>query len=147
MLLFADCVPVVLVRPGVPAVAVMHAGRVGAAAGIVGTAVGVLRALPGLDDCEAYVGPHIGACCYEVGDDVAAPFAARSHSGNSFVTITAASPRLDLGAVVADELERSGVPKERQWHLGICTAHNTDRFYSYRAEGLTGRHGALAVIL
>jgi copper oxidase (laccase) domain-containing protein len=70
-----------------------------------------------------------------------------SHFDNTFVTITAASTRLDLGAAVADALERSGVPKGRQWHLGICTAHNTDRFYSHRAEGLTGRHGALAVII
>jgi hypothetical protein len=148
LMLYADCVPVVLVRPSVPAVAVVHAGWHGAAAGVVSAAAKALAALPGReDDALALVGAHIGACCYEVGSEVVAAFRAGSHSGNSFVTITAASSRLDLGAVVAADLERSGVPKERQWHLGICTAHNTDRFYSYRTEGLTGRHGALAVIL
>ena len=141
LLLFADCVPVVLVRPSIPAVAVVHAGWKGAAAGIVGATARTLQTLGGEDDCRAFVGPHIGPCCYEVGPDVV------SHFGNAFVTITAASSHLDLGAVVAEDLKRSGVPKERQWHLGICTAHSTDRFYSYRAEGLTGRHGALAVIL
>lgn len=147
MLFFADCVPVVLVRPSVPAVAVVHAGRRGAIAGIVGMAARTLGDLPGPEDLVAYVGPHIGACCYEVGEDAIEGLESPSHSRDSFVTITAASLRLDLGAVVAADLKRSGVPKERQWHLGICTAHNTDRFYSYRAEGLTGRHGALAVIL
>ena len=141
LLLFADCVPVVLARPSVPAVAVVHAGWRGAAIGIVGAAARTLAGLPGEDDLVAFVGPHIGECCYEVGADCV------SHFGNAFVTITAAAPRLDLGAAVAEDLKRSGVPKERQWHLGICTAHNTDRFYSYRSEGRTGRHGALAVIL
>jgi hypothetical protein len=141
LLLFADCVPVVLARPSVPAVAVVHAGWRGAAAGIAGRTARALGALPGPDDLCAYIGAHIGPCCYEVGPECV------SHFDNAFVTITAASARLDLGAVVADDLERSGVPKGRQWHLGICTAHNTDRFYSHRAEGLTGRHGALAVIL
>lgn len=141
LMMFADCVPVVLIRPSVPAVAVVHAGWRGAAAGVVEAAVSALRELPGEDDTLAYVGPHIGQCCFEVGQEC------RSHFDSAFATITAASTRLDLGAVVADVLERSGVPKGRQCHLGICTAHNTDRFFSHRAEGPTGRHGALAVII
>lgn len=141
MLMFADCVPVILARPSVPAIAVVHAGWRGAAAGIVGAAARVLQELPGPDDCVALIGPHIGPCCYQVGPDCV------SHFDNRFVTITAASSHLDLGAVVAADLERSGIPEGRQCHLGICTAHNTDRFFSHRAEGPTGRHGALAVIL
>lgn len=141
LLMFADCVPVVLARPSVPAVAVVHAGWRGAAAGIVRSAAAALAALPGPDDLMAFVGPHIGPCCYEVGPECVSQFDTR------FVTITAASSHLDLGAVVAEDLKRSGVPEGRQWHLGICTAHNTDRFFSHRADGQTGRHGALAVIL
>lgn len=141
LLMFADCVPVVLARPSVPAVAVIHAGWRGVAAGIAGNAARVLAALPGDEDTLAFVGPHIGPCCYEVGPEHV------SHFDDAFVTITAVSPHLDLGAAVGDDLERSGVPKGRQCHLGICTAHSTDRFYSYRADGRTGRHGALAVIL
>jgi YfiH family protein len=141
MLLFADCVPVIIARPGIPAVAVVHAGWRGAAAGIVGAAAALLGALPGDDELVAFVGPHIGPCCYEVGPDCV------SHFDSRFATITAASTRLDLGAAVAADLKRSGIPEGRQCHLGICTAHNTDRFFSHRAEGRTGRHGALAVIL
>lgn len=141
LLLYADCVPVVLVRPSIPAVAVVHAGWRGAAAGIPGMAARVLAELEGPPDLLAFVGPHVGECCYEIGPECV------SHFDNSFVTITPALPRLDLGAAVAADLERSGVPRGNQCHLGICTAHSTDRFYSYRVDGLTGRHGALAVIL
>ena len=141
LLMFADCVPVILVRPSVPAVAVVHAGWRGVAAGIVGRAARLLADLPGEDDIAAFIGPHVGGCCYSVGPECVSQF------DSAFVTITEVSSRLDLGAAVADDLERSGVPKGHQWHLGICTAHNTDRFYSYRADGQTGRHGALAVIL
>ena len=89
----------------------------------------------------AFIGPHIGACCYEVGIEIVSQFA------NRFVTLSRASDRLDLAAVVTEDLVRAGVVEERQWHLGICTAHNTEHFYSYRAEGRTGRHAALAVLL
>lgn len=153
LLLFADCVPVVLARPSIPAVAVVHAGWRGAAAGIIRESVRAMAALDGEDDLTAYVGPHICARCYEVGDEVHAAFAGRSapvgvsHSANASDTLSRAARPLDMARIVTEELMRSGVTEERQWHLGICTAQNTDRFYSYRAEGLTGRHGALAVII
>lgn len=147
LLLFADCVPVVLVRPSVPAIAVVHAGWRGAAGGIISRAASAMAALDGEDDLSAYVGPHIGVCCYEVGEEVHVAFGGVSHSGNASDTLSRAARPLDLARIVTEELARSGVTEERQWHLGICTAQNTDRFYSYRAEGRTGRHGALAVIL
>lgn len=141
LMFYADCVPVILVRPSIPAIAVVHAGWRGAAAGVAGIAARALGALQGADDITAFVGPHVGACCYEVGPEVV------SHFDPAFATIAEVSPHVDLGAAVAADLERSGVPRGRQWHLGICTAHSTDRFYSHRADGQTGRHGALAVIL
>lgn len=141
MLLFADCVPVVLARPSIPAVAVVHAGWRGLAAGIVGRTADLMGALPGSDDLIAFVGPHIGACCFEVGEECASQFEAR------FVVASNNRHVLDLGAAVAADLEGAGVGASRQWHLGICTAHHTDRFFSHRAEGITGRHAALAVIV
>ena len=127
--------------------------------GIVGLAARAMVALGRGDDLTAYIGAHICASCYEVGEEVHAAFSGApgvadspespgvSHSGNASVTLSRAARPLDLARIVTEELARSGVTEERQWHLGICTAQNTDRFYSYRAEGLTGRHGALAVIL
>lgn len=142
MLFYADCVPVVLVHTEPRAVAVVHAGWRGALAGIVGDGARELAsACGGSAQMLAFVGPHIGACCYEVGTEIVSQFAKR------FVTLSRASDRLDLATVVSEDLVRAGVVEERQWHLGICTAHNTEHFYSYRAEGRTGRHAALAVIL
>lgn len=142
MLFYADCVPVVLVNAEARAVAVVHAGWRGSLAGIVGDAVRELaRVCGGSGEIGAFVGPHIGACCYEVGVEIVSQFA------NRFVTLSRVSDRLDLAAVVTEDLVRAGVVEERQWHLGICTAHNTEHFYSYRAEGRTGRHAALAVLL
>ncbi|MEN6431226.1 MAG: polyphenol oxidase family protein, partial [Coriobacteriales bacterium] len=121
---------------------VAHAGWRGALAGVCSKTAGALRSVCGdPHDLVAYIGPHIGVCCYEVGPAVVSQFDAM------FATIPRASGRLDLAAAVAEDLDRAGIPKERQCHLGICTAHNTDRFYSYRAEGRTGRHAALAVVL
>jgi len=142
MLFYADCVPVVLVHPGARAVAVVHAGWRGALAGIVGDAARELAsASGGSAPILAFVGPHIGSCCYEVSSQVVSQFAKR------FATLSRASGCLDLAAAVREDLVRAGVAEERQWHLGICTAHNTEHFYSYRAEGRTGRHAALAVLL
>ncbi len=141
MLLFADCVPIILVRPSVPAISVVHAGWRGALAGIAGEAARVLSAIEGDDDIVAYIGPHIGPCCYQVSDERVSQFS------NTFVTLAPADGRLDLAAAVAEDLVRAGVPMERQKRHGMCTADNIDRFFSYRAEnGLTGRHCAVAAI-
>ncbi len=144
MLFFADCVPVVLVAPG-RAIAVVHAGWRGALAGLPGKTVAELaqRADVKPREVTAYVGPHIGACHYEVGDEIMSQFF------NAFGTVARAeSGGLDLGSVVAASLTSSGVDPCRIACLGTCTAEATERFFSYRAEGgLTGRHGALACIL
>jgi len=60
--------------------------------------------------------------------------------------LSRASNRLGLAVVLTEDLVRAGVVEERQWHLGICTAHNTEHVYSYRAEGCTGRHAVLAAL-
>jgi YfiH family protein len=144
MLCFADCVPVVLVAPGPPrAVAVVHAGWRGALARIAGDAACKLAAAAGCSTSEllAYLGPHIGVCHYEVGDEILSQFA------EAFGSIAAARGRLDLGAVVSQSLNGVGVPFSSQVRSSLCTAERTDAFFSHRAEGPTGRHGAIACIL
>ncbi len=98
----------------------------------------------GRDPCNvlAYVGPHICAADYEVGADVLSQFDGR------FATVSrAGTGALDLGAAVSESLVEAGVPMSAQCHLDACTAENTDRFYSYRADRLTGRHAALAAMV
>lgn len=144
MLCFADCVPIVLVATGpVRAVAVVHAGWRGALAGIAGDAARRLADAAGCapSDLRAYVGPHIGACHYEVDETLLSQFV------KGFGNIAAAQGRLDLGAVVSESLNGVGVPLSSQVRANVCTAERTDAYFSHRAEGLTGRHGALACIL
>lgn len=144
MLLFADCVPVVLVAPG-PCVAVAHAGWRGALAGIAGQTVTELKEKADCDGAaiRAYIGAHIGPCHYEVDSKIMSQFV------TAFGTVARAeSEGLDLGAVVAMSMIHAGVDPCNIARLGQCTAETTDRFFSYRAEaGLTGRHCALACIL
>lgn len=143
MLLYADCVPVVLVALGErPAVAVVHAGWRGALARLPQQTMDALvEAGFRAEATYAYVGPHIGECCYEVDRELMSQF------GKAFATIGRACARLDLAAAVAESLTDAGIPEERQCRLGMCTAHHTDAFYSYRAERRTGRHGAVAAIV
>jgi len=143
LLCFADCVPVIVAAPG-PVVGVAHAGWRGALAGIPGSTVRAVAEQASCEPCEvvAYVGAHIGACHYQVADDLLSQFV------NTFGTLARAeSGGLDLGRVVAASLTHAGVDPCRIASLGTCTAETTDRFYSHRAEaGLTGRHGALVCI-
>jgi YfiH family protein len=144
MLLFADCVPVVLVALGpVRGVAVVHAGWKGALGRLPGKAAAALAVACSArtSDLIAYVGPHIGPCHYGVDAGRLSRFV------DSFGTIAAAQGGLDLGAVVSESLREVGVPEGNLVESAICTAESTDRFFSFRAEGVTGRHAALAVIL
>ena len=144
LLCFADCVPVILVAPG-PVVAVVHAGWRGALGKIVGDAACALASQAAVDTASllAYIGPHIGACHYEVGSDIMSQFC------NTFGTVARArTGGLDLGAVVHKSLVDAGVTTWRITSLGVCTAEATESFFSYRAEhSITGRHGALACIV
>jgi len=143
LLCFADCVPIIMVVPGPPPViAVAHAGWRGAAAGVVERVVEEIRLQCGdaFGSTCAYVGPHIGPCHYEVDQEVL------SHFGAQTGTISAVPRSLDLGAVVTSKLCEAGIPLERQVRVDRCTAEDTVHFFSYRSEGTTGRHGALACI-
>jgi copper oxidase (laccase) domain-containing protein len=121
----------------------VHAGWKGALGRLSGKTAVKLASAAGCApaDLVAYIGPHIGPCHYEVDETLLSQFV------NAFGSIAVAQGGLDLGAVVSESLNEVGVPLNSVVRCGICTAERTDAFYSYRAEGLTGRHGALACIL
>jgi hypothetical protein len=143
MLFFADCVPVVLADPLGRRIAVVHAGWRGAYARISRAAVECLSAQGSRPtDLLAYIGPHICGEHYAVSNELFTDFA------QQFATVSKAEAgHLDLGAVVSEDLQSSVVRVQNICRLGICTVEATDRFYSYRASGTTGRHAAIAAIL
>src|SRR6185436_18482663 len=100
----ADCVPVVLAGPG--GIAAVHAGWRGLVSGVIPA---TLRALPGpLSEWTAWIGPAIGACCYEVGEDVAAQVVAVSDPAVA-VPGPSGKPHLNLQGVARRQLEAAGV--------------------------------------
>lgn len=141
LLHFADCVPVALCGEGAngPVVGIIHAGRKGLAQGVIARAIAFmwerLGAAPG--GVTAAIGPSIGPCCYEVDAGITAAF--RERFGPR-----AATPgnHLDLRAAATGALGAAGVPADNMHILDICTACDSD-FYSYRRDGITGRHGAI----
>lgn len=142
LLCFADCVPVILAAPG-GAFCVVHAGWRGTIESIPVAAVRALADLSGADPSgfNAYIGPHIGSCCYEVDPMLAQRFM------NKFGSECLGGPEgrnLDLGRCNALMLREAGVSAERIADAGVCTADSTDRFFSHRAEnGRTGRFAAV----
>jgi YfiH family protein len=131
----ADCVPVLLLAPRRRIVAAVHAGWRGAAAGVVEAALASVRSEGGAanDQIEAALGPSVGPCCYEVGDDVRDAF--RRRTGE--VTAPAWSTRqgrshVDLRGALSLLLAAAGVSKVAV--LGPCTACST-AYRSYRRDG------------
>jgi purine-nucleoside/S-methyl-5'-thioadenosine phosphorylase / adenosine deaminase len=133
--LTADCLPIALARTnGAPALALLHAGRRGLLEGIVEAGVAALGG-----KLVAVVGPGIGPCCYEVGDDIAADYRAR------FGGAALHGRNLDLWTAAARLLHDAGV--ESVERLDLCTACNPERFFSHRRDGpITGRQGVIGYV-
>jgi YfiH family protein len=134
----ADCLPVLVVDPVRRVAAVAHAGWRGTAAGVVARTVEVLVAEGSRpEDLAAALGPGIGACCYEVGEELRAAFV----DGDDFFR---PGPQgrlhLDVRAANVHQLRNAGVPGERIHHVDECTSCRADLYYSYRRDGPgTGR--------
>ncbi len=123
----ADCLPIALSGPG--GVAMVHGGWRGLAAGIAERGVREVQA------SAAAIGPGIGPCCFEVGEEVLAEF---SGLGSG----VADGRMLDLGLVCERLLREAGVAEiERS---GLCTSCERELFYSHRRDGgVTGRQAGM----
>jgi hypothetical protein len=122
----ADCLPVAVAGPG--GAAILHCGWRGLAAGIVS------RGAEAVGATHAAVGPGIGPCCYEVGDEVLAAFSGLGPE-------IASGRMLDLPEVARRLLRRAGV--ERIESEDICTRCEPELFFSHRRDGGPGRQGGL----
>lgn len=139
----ADCMPVLFTDPAGRCVGVAHAGWRGLAAGVLQATARAMRSALGSDGAElvAYLGPAIGPAHFEVGGEVRdamrqtlpdAASAFRPH-GEKYLA--------DLFALARQALAQAGV--SRIHGGGVCTFVDPMRFYSYRRDGVTGRHAAL----
>jgi YfiH family protein len=122
----ADCLPIALVADD--GVAMLHGGWRGLAGGIVGEGVAKLGGAH-----SAVIGPGIGPCCYEVGDEVREAFPSAARAGER---------NLDLKAAARAALEAAGVAQITD--VGACTSCHPERFFSHRRDdGVTGRQAGL----
>jgi polyphenol oxidase len=146
MVMTADCLPIAIAGRGrtngdesrpARAVAMLHAGWRGLAAGIVPAGLQALRELGVDGPVEAAIGPGAGGCCYEVGDEVRSAFSIYGdhvrHGRN-----------IDLKAIARDQLEAVGVAAVHD--AGLCTiCADASLFFSHRRDrGVTGRQAGLA---
>jgi purine-nucleoside/S-methyl-5'-thioadenosine phosphorylase / adenosine deaminase len=131
----ADCVPVAVVGAEGHALALLHVGWRGLLEGIVHEGVQALGSAG-----RAAVGPGIGPCCYEVGDEVAGPF--RERFGDDVLV----GRNLDLWTATERALRDAGVGDIDRFDL--CTSCNEGLFFSHRRDGgMTGRQGAIGVVV
>lgn len=162
----ADCVPVIVADRKRRAVGVFHAGWRGTAARIAQKGVGEMRLQLGCkpEDLRAAIGPAIGSCCYEIGDEVEREFETQfAYSRELFEDVfdswslhvkypllflnqrapghgqPALSRHLDLAEANRRQLLDAGVLPENIESVGLCTSCRTDLFFSYRKDRVTGR--------
>jgi polyphenol oxidase len=130
----ADCLPVLLVDPVRRAVAAAHAGWRGTAACVAEAAVRALVALGSRPpDLLAALGPGIGPCCYEVGEELREAFG--PEGAPFFRPGPRGRPHLDVRGVNRAQLVAAGVPPTRIHEVDACTCCRADLFHSYRREG------------
>ncbi len=144
----ADCVPILLIDPAKPAIGAVHAGWRSTVKKIVQKTVNRMSEEFGAEPSRmiAAIGPAIGPECYEVDEPVIGPVRGAFSFWNDV-----AAPRgngrwsLDLAKANRLELLQIGLAEKNIHSVGMCTSCRRDMFYSYRAEGRTGR--MLSVIM
>jgi YfiH family protein len=121
----ADCYPILIGDPRTRSIAAIHAGWRGTAGRIVAETVAKMRADFGADsgDFQAAIGPGIGVCCYEVGEEVAREFGLDGRG------------KIDLAGANRRQLIESGVPENQIHSINRCTRCEAEVFHSYRRDG------------
>jgi YfiH family protein len=142
VVLAADCLPVLI--GGSRTIAAVHAGWRGLEADVIGRTVAALAA-EGEDPAalRVIVGPSIGACCYEVGTDVARRMAA-IEPGSVRSPDDAGRPHVDLGAVARRRFAAVGVGGVVT--VDACTRCGPGRWFSHRRDPGAGRQAGLIVL-
>jgi hypothetical protein len=139
-ILTADCLPIILTTDSGDSVAAAHAGWRGLAAGVIEATVRAMRASP--ESLMAWLGPAIGPLHFEVGAEVRNAFlAADAQAGEAFRPNARGRFMADLGLLARRRLQGLGV--NRIFGGGECTFAQSQRYFSHRRDGITGRQATL----
>lgn len=146
----ADCAPVLMADTATGAVAAVHAGWRSTMQSIVGAAIDALRDTYGTRpaDLVVAIGPSLGRCCGEMGEEVVEAFRTAGHPEASlerwFDRAPGRRPYFDLWRANRDQLEDAGVPASAIHGSDLCTKTHAAAFHSWRAAGqAAGRMAAV----
>jgi polyphenol oxidase len=137
----ADCIPMVFADPVKRVVAAAHAGWRGTVAGVAAIAVRAMQDRFGSKpaDVRVALGPSIGPCCFEVGDEVTAAFREALPGLEGLVVRGPQKEHVDLRVATRAFLEREGVPSQSIDDRPPCTRCDPGgRFFSFRRDGMEG---------
>jgi polyphenol oxidase len=149
--LSADCPPVFLYDPAREVAGLVHSGWKGTVGGIAANTVTLMVDDFGSDpgDMVAVVGPGIGPCCYDVGENVVqaveAAFASPWEGENPLLQHRDNKVYFDLQEGIRRSLLASGVRPENITIERACTSHNRHLFYSHRGDA--GQCGLFSAVL
>ena len=135
----ADCIPILFADAQAKVCGAAHAGWRGTVGKI---AVNVVEAMVEVGAARerivVAVGPSIGPCCFEVGEEVVAAFRAAFPDLHGLVVPGPVKHHIDLRVASRAQLEAVGILPENIEDAPPCTACNEDRFFSYRRDGIDG---------
>ena len=141
--LTADCLPILVANKQGTEVAAIHAGWRGLANGIIKSSVQAMTVDP--SDLIFWLGPNIGRCVFEVGEDVKQQFAANGFDVDSnFVKSDNGKLLADLVGLACGQLKELGV--DEIVVDGSCCYEDSEHYYSYRRDEDTGRFASLIYI-
>lgn len=138
--LTADCLPLLFCNQTASKVAAAHAGWRGLAEGVIEQTVDALQERP--DNIMVWLGPAIGANCFEVGQDVYDAFVSQTtEAARAFRKTDAEHYLADIYQLARLRLKNLGI--EKVYGGGLCTYTDEDRFYSFRKNNITGRMASM----
>ncbi len=136
--LTADCLPILLAATNGTTIAAVHAGWKGLLTGVISNAVQSI----GTTEIIVWLGPAIGCECFEVGSELRNAFVNKATEFDIAFRPTNQDKYLaDIYQLASIELSMLGISKI--YGGNYCTMSNTEKFYSYRRDGETGRMATL----
>jgi len=146
MVMVADCSPILFYDEKLQVIAVAHAGRQGAFKNIVKNTIDSFTHNYGSDakNILVSVGASIGRCCYEVGSEI---YAEAKELGLEYaIEQRENSYYLDISKILKTQLLASGIKEENIEISDECSCCKNDKYYSYRADGVTGRFSGIMML-